>query len=224
MAIFDTKADSYDDWYNTELGRFADRVETECAFSMLSLEQKGKALDVGCGSGNFSIKLAKAGFDVTGVDMSDKMLDKARLKIKNLNLSVKFLQGDVLNLNFADNTFDIVISMAAFEFIEDTTSALREMLRVAKPSAPVIVGTINRDSPWGKLYLEKALNGHDLFKHAFFKCPDDFKKLLPEYLKTFRQCLFLPPDTKPEDVSHELDMRLSKVNNGGFFCAKWAMP
>ncbi len=221
MAIFDFKAESYDDWYNTAIGKFADDVETSCAVSMLGNVTSGSILDVGCGTGNFSIKLAQMGFDVTGIDLSEKMLDKAKKKTKNLRLNIKFIKGDTHSLSFEDNAFDAVVSMAAFEFIEDASRVLHEMFRVAKPGAPVIVGTINRDSDWGAFYLEKAAKGHVIFKHALFKGPDELKKLFPQYLTDFRQCLFVPPDARQEDISLGCEQSLSQAKKGGFMCAKW---
>ena len=82
MAIFDKEATFYDNWYKTTLGEFVDKVETECAFGLLSLTEGGKIIDIGCGTGNFSIKLAKKHYEVVGIDISKNMLDIARKKVE----------------------------------------------------------------------------------------------------------------------------------------------
>ena len=63
MAVFDKKADDYDRWYESKLGKFVDKVETELAFSLLN-PFPNEILDMGCGTGNFSIKLAEKGCKV----------------------------------------------------------------------------------------------------------------------------------------------------------------
>jgi cyclopropane fatty-acyl-phospholipid synthase-like methyltransferase len=59
----------------------------------------GKALDIGCGSGVWGIKLAKRGWDVTGVDIVDKALQRAQERIKKENVNVKLVHDDVTKLN-----------------------------------------------------------------------------------------------------------------------------
>lgn len=78
MIFDEEKVAEYDAWYDTELGNFVDEVETELAFSLFTPEPESKVLDVGCGTGNFSIKLARKGLEVVGVDVSHPMIEKAR--------------------------------------------------------------------------------------------------------------------------------------------------
>ncbi|NJO92077.1 MAG: methyltransferase domain-containing protein [Chloroflexia bacterium] len=72
MIIFDKEATSYDGWYQTEKGKLIDEVETSLAIELLQPKRGMKVLDVGCGTGNYSIKLAKAGCNVTAIDVSQK--------------------------------------------------------------------------------------------------------------------------------------------------------
>ncbi|MGB4131105.1 MAG: methyltransferase domain-containing protein, partial [Tepidanaerobacteraceae bacterium] len=68
MSIFDPEAKTYDIWYDTKMGAFADMVQTKLAFELFEPKKGMHVLDVGCGTGNFSIKLAKMGLKVTGID------------------------------------------------------------------------------------------------------------------------------------------------------------
>lgn len=68
--LFDKKADSYDEWYRTAAGRFVDRIEKEAVFSYLEPQAGMSVLDIGCGTGNYSLALAGKGLKVTGVDIS----------------------------------------------------------------------------------------------------------------------------------------------------------
>lgn len=148
MGVFDREASSYDDWYKTTLGKHVDEVETRCALNLLQPQNGLKILDVGCGTGNFSIKLARMGCIVTGVDISDRMLQIARNKASAENLTAKFLTMDICSLEIEDGSFDAVISMAALEFIEKPLKAIDEMFRVLKHGGHLLAGTINRDSSW----------------------------------------------------------------------------
>ena len=59
----------------------------------------GKALDLGCGSGVWGIQLAKRGWEVTGVDIVDKALQRAEERIRSENVKVKIVKDDVTKLN-----------------------------------------------------------------------------------------------------------------------------
>lgn len=72
-----------------------------------SARGRGRALDVGCGAGSFSIWLAKHGFDVTGIDFSAAALDLARESAKAANADVRFERADVLE--WRGEGFDVVL-------------------------------------------------------------------------------------------------------------------
>lgn len=221
MAVFDKIANEYDSWYETKLGDFVDKVETELAFSMIKLRPGMKILDVGCGTGNFSIKLAEMGCKVVGIDISDEMLDIARSKAKLRNLDIEFHKMDVYKLGFEDGSFDAAFSMAAFEFIDKPAAALCEMVRVVKDKGQVLIGTISGDSKWGELYQSEPVKSSSVFKYAHFKTLEDLRKLMPEKQVNSGQCLFLPPDISEDQISLEKEMQLSKTEKGGYICALW---
>ncbi len=221
MAFFDEKAAEYDGWYESKMGKFADDVETELAFKMFTPVEGMKILDVGCGTGNFTIKLAERGCKVVGIDISQDMLAIAREKIKGKDLDIEFVLGDVYDLKFDDNEFDGVFSMAAFEFIKEAQKAHKEMMRVLKVGGQLLIGTIHRDSSWGELYMSRAFQEDSVFKHADFKTMKELQDLNKENLVTSGECLFLPPDTREEDISMEREKALSKKERGGFICALW---
>ncbi|MGM0380146.1 MAG: class I SAM-dependent methyltransferase, partial [Bacillota bacterium] len=114
MEVFNEIAKDYDDWYKTKLGSFVDKVETKAAFDLLNVKKKDKILDAGCGTGNFTKKIKEnyKKVDIIGIDISNKMLKIARQK----NSELEFKKMDLNDLNFEDNTFDKIISMATFEF------------------------------------------------------------------------------------------------------------
>jgi SAM-dependent methyltransferase len=96
-----------------------------------------KVLDVSSGTGESACFLAEQfGCEVTGVDVSEYMVDRARYKAKERGLPVAFKQGDAHNLPFGEHTFDAVISECTTCLLEKER-AISEMVRVAKPGGYV---------------------------------------------------------------------------------------
>ncbi|MFA5576339.1 MAG: methyltransferase domain-containing protein [Tissierellaceae bacterium] len=221
MEIFDNEANTYDSWYESKLGSFVDTVETELAFTLFKPQEGMKILDVGCGTGNFSIKLAEMGCQVVGIDISEKMLAEARKKIEGRNLDIKFYNMDVYNIDFQDGYFDGVFSMAAFEFIDRPQEAYDEMYRVLKEQGHLLIGTINLDSRWGQLYLSKSFQENTIFRYAKFKTMSDLQSLNVNEIMNSGQCLFISPNAKDEEIGMEVERSLSKSEKGGFICVLW---
>lgn len=221
MTFFDKEASSYDEWYKTKFGSLVDVVETDLAFKLFKPEKGMRVLDIGCGTGNFSIKLAEKGCKVIGVDISQEMLKIAREKAKKKNLDIEFYNMDVYNLDFQDQTFDAVFSMAAFEFIKEPLKALDEIFRVTKDDSQVLIGTINKDSKWGELYLSEEFQKNTVFKYADFKSLDELRSIKSEKVVDSGQCLFIPPNADKKDITLEKETELSKSERGGFICVLW---
>ncbi len=219
---FDKKAASeYDSWYESKMGSFIDEVETKAAFDLFQPQSGEKVLDIGCGTGNFSIKLAKRGCKVIGIDISQVMLEEAKKKAKNNNLNINFQKGNALNLDFANNSFDSVFSMTAIEFIEDLEKAFKEMKRVVKPGGKIMLGTIRKNSDWGKLYEKQGQKKDSVFSDAIFREVEDIEKLDKDNLIKTKECLYISPDIPEEKINWDEENRLSSDKDGGFFCTLW---
>ena len=221
IAVFDQEAKHYDAWYRSKMGSFVDKAETDCALRLFKAKPGMKVLDIGCGTGNFSIKLARMGCKVTGVDISAEMLKVAKDKARSQGLDIEFHLMDAYDLSFPDEYFDGVSSMAAFEFIPDPPRAMAEIFRVVKKGGRIVIGTINKESKWGQLYLSEEFQKNSVFKHADFKSRDDLKKLQSAHLQDMAECLFIPPDAKEEEISMEREAELAKDERGGFLCVLW---
>lgn len=222
MEIFDKEAASYDNWYETKLGKHVDLEETECAFNLFQVKSGMNILDVGCGTGNFSIKLAHKGALVTGIDISEKMLKTADEKAKKEKLNIKFMKMDSQDLQFPDNHFDGVISMATVEFISDPGTMINEMFRVCKKGGNILLGTINRESDWGRLYQNPEFQKvAPVFKSAHLKSPEDIMKYKKEAFVQTKECLFIPPETPESEINREKEIDLGSKKRGGFFCILW---
>lgn len=95
-------------------------------------QRKLKILDVGCGSGFFTILLGKQGHEVLGTDLTPDMIKKSRELAKEEGVDCKFEIMDAENLNFPDETFDVVISRNLTWTLPDAGHAYEEWCRVLK--------------------------------------------------------------------------------------------
>ena len=104
--LFENYAESYDNEHFTQgtLGE-CDFLERE-----ISSDKSLKILDIGCGTGRHSVELAKRGYNVTGIDLSECQLAKARRKAVDAGVSVEFFQADARELKF-ENEFDLAIML-----------------------------------------------------------------------------------------------------------------
>jgi SAM-dependent methyltransferase len=110
--------------------------EVESIIKMLALKSKAKILDLCCGYGRHSIELAQNGFEVTGYDLSDFFLEKAKRDSTALGLKIEFVKGDMRKLPF-DGRFDTVINLfTSFGFFDDEKDDLKVLKGVGKALKP----------------------------------------------------------------------------------------
>jgi ubiquinone/menaquinone biosynthesis C-methylase UbiE len=108
----------------------------EEAWKVLLKEKLGeveKILDAGAGTGFLSILLAKMGYNVVGVDISEKMLERAKEKAEENAVKVDFRIGDAQSLPFKDEFFDAIVNRAVLWTLPDPENAIREWKRLLKP-------------------------------------------------------------------------------------------
>ena len=97
----------------------------------------GKFLDVGCGTGNYTHELKVLGLDFTGIDPSEEMLEKARLK----NNSIKWLQGTAEKIDLESNFFDGVLASLTIHHWSDLNAGFHQIGRVLKPGGKLVLFT-----------------------------------------------------------------------------------
>ncbi len=194
--------EEYDSWYETPQGKLIDLIETDCVFSLLFPVRGSRILDVGCGSGNFALKLKNLGYNAVCLEPHPLMRERARMK------GLECVDGVAEALPFDNETFDAVVSITAVEFFEDVEKAIDEMLRVVKRGGKVVVGFIT--GPWARFYEKKAKEGHPIFSHAHFPDVEIFTK--HRNFKEIRFCLRSAPG---EEVSWEREKELGEP---GFAC------
>lgn len=124
--------DGIADWYDTEFQPAPLDSETWRTLSRLLGKGSGALVDVGCGTGAYAAGLAGLGWDVTGVDVSEDMLRRAKAK------GVRTVHADATSLPFDDATFDAAISIFTNTDVDDVAAVVREIARVLRPDAPLV--------------------------------------------------------------------------------------
>src|SRR6266498_4718082 len=107
----------------------------EAALERTGLDPGWRVLDVGCGAGAFLSLVADRGGVPHGIDASESLIAFARTRLPNADLRV----GEMEELPWDDDSFDLVAGFNSFFFANDMVAALREAGRVAKPRAPIVI-------------------------------------------------------------------------------------
>ncbi len=139
---FGTVAQDYDRWYLTPEGRAYDRTQKMDVLTLLPRAQPGeRLLDVGCGTGHWSKFFGSLGYDVVGVDISERMIEVAE---SHRPPNCIFQVADACRLPFQGHSFNIVTAMATLGFVSDVSQVLEEMFRCVQENGVVLVGVLNR--------------------------------------------------------------------------------
>ncbi len=162
--IFDKNtANSYDSWYRSLRGIAIDKALEQLILSLLDPKPRERVLDIGCGTGNHLLILSKLGLDVSGIDASSHMIEKAKKRLGHCCTLKKAMAED---LPFDDNEFDLAVFINTLEYLDDPLKALREAGRVT--NRKVFVGVINSLSWNGLKNRIQGYLGDSLFSHARF--------------------------------------------------------
>ncbi len=109
---------------------------------MLTLQPGERVLETGVGTGinlpYISQRLGPTGL-ICGIDISPRMLEKARRRAESLATPVELREGNASRLPYPDSSFDAVLQFGGINFFSDRASAVREMLRVTRPGGRILV-------------------------------------------------------------------------------------
>jgi len=135
MHLEDAMADQISHWargaydemapgYYPAAGHLVDRT---------AVESDDTVLDVGCGTGSVAITAARAGGDVTGVDITPSMLEEAERNAEIAGVAAEYSKGDARDLPSADNSYDVMLSSFAHMYGDPPAATTAELLRVLRP-------------------------------------------------------------------------------------------
>jgi ubiquinone/menaquinone biosynthesis C-methylase UbiE len=126
--IFEVQAAGYERWYAMRRARRVDKAESALlAYLLEPFRDMRTALEVGCGTGHFTQRLQAQGLIAAGLDRSPAMLNEARSRFP----LIPFILGDAYALPFHERSVDMVVFIAALEFLQDAMRAGCEAVRVA---------------------------------------------------------------------------------------------
>ena len=147
QEFFKYEANQYDKEPFTQ----ATEKEVEFLIEQFGLPRGASILDMGCGTGRHSVALAQRGFAVTGVDLSEDMLEKARARAEAENTNVTFIQHDAATFK-SEPVFDAAIGLCEGAMgllgqgddpIERDLAVLKNIHAALKPNAQLIVNALN---------------------------------------------------------------------------------
>ncbi len=156
--LWSTKIQSTEVLYYSRLERFNDQ---NCArwFDLLKVKDGMKVLEVGCGGGHFTNMIKKyfPSCEVWGIDLDTNHINFAKNKCQELGLDVKYLEADINNLPFEDETFDLIFSHTVVEHLP-FENFIKEQYRTLKTGGNLVIMRVaggKRDNPY--LYLEDEI-------------------------------------------------------------------
>lgn len=153
-------------------------IEWPCIQKMLPNLKDKSILDLGCGSGRFTFLLEKEEPRIiTGIDLSQQMLDIAREKSSSNNSKAVFVKGDINNLDLSKTgTVDFIFSSTTFHYIPDITSLFSQLYSLLNTGGSCILtlmhpvytagypidknGVFPSDDDWTIRYLDKSIRSY----------------------------------------------------------------
>lgn len=155
---WDNRADS---WHSSSRAMWETGSRKEIIPFLKKYLPEGAALcDLGCGDGYASVKLAKMGHPVTGIDLSEQMLEKASTQA--VGISAQFIKADISQVPLAPNSFDAVLVINSLEWTESPFNVLLEIKRIVKKDGFACIAILGptampRINSFRRLYGEKII-------------------------------------------------------------------
>lgn len=226
MSLFDDTAKDYDSWCKTPIGSYVDTLEKQLIDEVAEPKTGEIAIDLGCGTGIFSIWLAEKGLSVTGVDIASEMLKVAEYKSIQNRSAIHFKKADLHKLPFKDQSFDLAVCNIALEFVSSPELVVAEGLRVLKKGGRLVVGMIGKQSEWARMYGARAKQKKDsVFANARFFSSKEIKQLYSTKPSFLRFGLYITPANYKSDQSAVQIEKKFRSNNeeigAGYIVSRW---
>ncbi|MFF2909815.1 class I SAM-dependent methyltransferase [Paenibacillus sp. NPDC057934] len=142
-TYWEGEAELYSEGIRKELSGFQRKAWLDLILEHAPQKETLKVLDIGCGPGFFSVILSSAGHLVTGIDCTDNMLEQARSHSDREGVTVTFRKMDSHVLDFADDSFDLLVCRNVTWSLADPEAAYKEWKRVLKPGGRLLVFDAN---------------------------------------------------------------------------------
>lgn len=136
---WDAEADTYDSEPDHGMLALATRDAWWRLLESLLPSAPARVADLGCGTGSVSVLLAEHGYDVTGMDISPRMLGHARAKADATGQAVRFTLGDVADPDLEVASVDVVLSRHVVWALPDPADAIRNWLQLLAPHGRLVL-------------------------------------------------------------------------------------
>lgn len=200
---FDLVADEYDDYYMSAPGQQIDAEEKKLVSDIIGrIVKPGPMVEIGSGTGHWTSFFADKGFQVTGIEASEKMIDKA--KQKNIPYA-EFIHASATDLLFPNKSVPFVAMITALEFIKKPADVIDEINRILIPGGYVLIAGLNLFSRLGERRMDDPV-----LKYANFLTPERLKEILFGFgsVLEMQSCVFFN-----EDMTLMGDAQKAKLDN-----------
>jgi ubiquinone/menaquinone biosynthesis C-methylase UbiE len=157
-APFERNTERYEGWFETHEAAYQSEIEALRGL----IPEPGFGIEIGVGSGRFAAPLEMQ----VGVDPAGEMLVRARER------GLDVVEGVAESLPFGDGAFDTALIVTTICFVDDIPQTLAEARRVLRPDGSLVIGYIDKDSPVGRIYLEKK-SENPFYREAVFVSTDE---------------------------------------------------
>jgi SAM-dependent methyltransferase len=166
-TIEDFKQRQRDTWSAGDYATLSQHIADvgERLVERVKLEPRMRVLDVACGTGNAALPAARAGANVTGVDLAPALLKAAEKKATAAGLEIEWVEGDAESLPFEDESFDRVLSTFGHMFAPRHEQSADEIARVCRKGGVIGICTWTPEGTAGDLLRAAG---------AFMPPPPDF--------------------------------------------------
>ena len=141
-------------WMSGDYGHFAKYLEPGALefFNRLEVKPGTRMLDVACGAGQIAIPAARAGVQVTGVDIASNLIEQARGRAKAEGVDIRFDEGDAEMLPYEDAAFDLVVSLIGAMFAPRPECVAAELVRVCRPGGRIAMANWTPEGHVGQMF------------------------------------------------------------------------
>jgi SAM-dependent methyltransferase len=129
------------DWGTGQYEVIAETLEpvAEIVVERVGLVRGERVLDLGCGTGNAALALAKAGADVVAVDPAPRLVEVTRARTADAGFALEVLHGEAAAIPLPDDSVDVIVSVFAVIFAPNAAAAIADMARVLAPGGRIVL-------------------------------------------------------------------------------------
>jgi SAM-dependent methyltransferase len=141
-------------WMAGDYDRFSRYLESgaRAFYKRLEVQPGSRLLDVACGSGQLALIAARNGVDVTGIDIAENLIARAKARAAAEHLRACFQVADAEELPFLNASFDVVVSLIGAMFASRPHLVARELVRVCAPGGTIAMANWTADGFIGQMF------------------------------------------------------------------------